>query len=226
MPDVDASGGVAVVVPVMRHGLAEQFMESLLRSSPGLYMQVYAVAHWDDLELAKQWRAAGATIVGSPWTDMVRKVNRGFTSSLEPWVLFVGEDVGFHPGWDTAAMDAADSRFHVVGTNDLGHPKVLAGEHATHMLLRRSYVDAVGGGWGPPGVVMHEGYRHWFADDEIVLAAKQRGAWVAARNCVIEHLHPAWGKAADDDVYRLGASAESEDRAEFDRRFKLYGGAA
>jgi len=72
---------------------------------------------------------------------------------------------------------------------------------------------------------MHEGLFHWFADDEIVCAAKQRGVWVSAPDCVIEHMHPAWGKAQPDEVYALGAQHEAADRAEFERRYARFGSA-
>ena len=154
---------------------------------------------------------------------MPGKVNAGARATHQEWILFVGEDVVFHPGWYDAAMAAAGARFDLVGTNDLGNPRVLAGEHATHFLLRRSYVEQVGAGWDGPQVVMHEGYRHWFADDEIVAAGKQRGAWTPALDCVIEHLHPAFGKGRDDVVYRLGSEAEAVDTALFRTRAAANG---
>lgn len=220
--------GIDIIVPVMRLGMADQFMRSL-NESGAENVVVTAVADEWNTPVEKEWLAAfgrdpEAGVCAAHHTAMPQKVNHGFRETGQPWVLFVGEDVRFHPGWQEAAMRAAGDRFHVVGTNDLGHPRVISGEHATHMLLRRTYVDEFGGGWDEPGVVMHEGYRHWFADDEIVHAAKQRNAWVAAPGCVIEHLHPAWGKAKSDSVYELGASAQAHDTAVFTERLARFGG--
>lgn len=223
------SEGVDILVPVMRRGMARPFMESVEASgAPWIGRLVSACAHRDDEAVQREWLDAGAGVVLCDGTTMPQKVNKGFRATHQAWVLFVGEDVRFHVGWHAAAMAAAQGdRYSVIGTNDLGHPKVLSGEHATHFLLRRSYGDEYGGGWGEPGVVMHEGYRHWFADDEIVRAAKTRNAWAPALDCVIEHLHPAWGKAAHDDVYALGAQAEAHDRALFEQRLaQFYGGTA
>ncbi len=219
--------GVDILVPVMRRGMAGPFMESLARSgAPWIGSLVSACAFREDHSLQREWLDAGAGVVQCDGTTMPQKVNRGYKATRQTWVLFVGEDVRFHTGWHAAAMAAAHGdRFSVIGTNDLGHPKVLAGEHATHFLLRRSYVDEHGAGWDEPGVVMHEGYRHWFVDDEIVTAAKQRDTWTHAADCVIEHMHPAWGKAAHDDVYKLGAQAEAADRAVFEQRAARYGAA-
>jgi len=222
-----ADEGVDILVPVMRPGMARPFMESLEASgAPWIGRLVSACAYRGDEALQREWLDAGAGVVLCDGTTMPVKVNRGYRATHQTWVLFVGEDVRFHTGWHAAAMRAgADARIGVIGTNDLGHPKVMSGEHATHFLLRRSYVDKHGAGWDEPGVVMHEGYRHWFADDEIITAAKQRSAWMPALGCVIEHLHPAWGKAAHDEVYSLGAQAEAHDRALFEQRRARFGGA-
>jgi hypothetical protein len=106
----------------------------------------------------------------------------------------------------------------VVGTNDLGNARVMAGEHATHLLIKREYIDEVGASWDGPGVVCHEGYRHWFVDDEIVSAAKQRNEWGMALASVVEHLHPLWGKSEDDDTYRLGVRYQAADGKLFRKR--------
>jgi hypothetical protein len=66
--------------------------------------------------------------------------------------------------------------------------------------------------------VAHEGYRHWYVDDEIVFAAKQHGVWAMAPLSVVEHLHPMVGKGADDEVYRLGQSHADADGATFEAR--------
>jgi hypothetical protein len=142
------------------------------------------------------------------------------TAAPPPWLLVVGDDVRFHPGWLDQAQAVAGDRLHVIGTNDLSNPRVTSGQHATHVLIRRSYVDDVGASWDGPKVVAHEGYRHWYVDDEIVTAAKQRGVWAMAINSHVEHLHPAWGKGAHDEVYELGMSFAEQDKATFEARLK------
>jgi hypothetical protein len=76
----------------------------------------------------------------------------------------------------------------------------------------------VGASWDGPKVVAHEGYRHNFVDDEIVTAAKQRGVWQMALGSVVEHLHPVFGKAEDDEVYQLGKSCWEADWELFKQR--------
>jgi hypothetical protein len=211
---------------------AEPFMASL-RASTGL-ATAYAICDRADEDAIAAWKQAGAYVLdldnhlsvatGKPFLDrgqpgtFAEKVNIGYRYSDEPWLFLVGSDVRFHPSWLDHAQAVAGDRYHVVGTNDFGNPRVLAGEHATHLLVRRAYVDEHGASWDGPGVVAHEGYAHWFVDDEIVAAAKQRGVWAMALASVVEHLHPAWGKAQMDEVYELGASHAAKDRRRFEQR--------
>jgi hypothetical protein len=211
-----ATEPVAVIVPVLRRpDNAKPFMESL-RASTGL-ADVIAVCSEDEDAIA--WEDAGACIVKTEKVSFAEKVNEGYRRTHEPWVFLVGDDVRFHPGWlDHAQQVAKNTGAQVVGTNDWGNDRVMAGEHATHMLIRRDYIENVGASWDGPGVICHEGYRHWFVDDEIVTAAKQRGVWAPALASVVEHLHPAWGKAETDDTYERGQRWAERDLATFKRR--------
>lgn len=218
-----ATAEVAVVVPVLgRPGNAEPFIRSL-RASTGL-ATVYAVADIEDEETIAAWRSAGADVIikgGRPGErpgTFAEKVNAGYREVGEPWLFVVGDDVRFYPGWLDWAQHAAGDRFHVVGTNDLGNSRVMAGEHATHLLIRRKYVDGMGASLDGPGVVAHEGYRHWYVDDEIVTVAKARGVWAPCLDAVVEHLHPLFAKAPTDETYRLGAEHVAEDKALFEAR--------
>lgn len=216
-----AADETAVIVPVLhRPEHAEPFMRSL-RASTGL-ATAYAVVQEDDHAAAIAWRSAGAFVITVP-DDVVsfaQKVNVGYERSVEPWMFVVGSDVRFRPGWLDHAQHVGETfGAGIVGTNDLGNPAVMAGQHATHFLVRRTYVDELGASWDGPGVLCHEGYRHWYVDNEIVLAARQRGVWAMAIGSIVEHLHSAWGKAANDDVYELGQAASEVDKELFRQRF-------
>lgn len=227
-PDVPAaSQATAVIVPVLgRPGNAAPFVESL-RASGAPLARVYAVADDADTKTADAWLEAGATVLlwgalkdEDAWLPgtFAQKVNLGYSATSEPWLFLTGDDVRFHPGWLDQAQHAAAGGASVIGTNDLHNPRVTAGEHATHLLVRRSYVDDRGASWDGPKVVAHEGYAHWFVDDEVVTAARQRGAWAMAIHSKVEHLHPLWGLAEDDDTYRLGQSHAGADKALFAAR--------
>lgn len=209
----------AVIVPVLgRPQNAAPLMASLLAST-GL-ATVYAVADEEDRDTAQAWRDAGARVVLHPGGGgtFAQKVNHGYRATREPWLFLVGDDVRFEAGWLDQAQAAARDGAHVIGTNDLHNPRVLAGEHATHLLIRRAYVDERGASWDGPGIVCHEGYRHNFVDDEIVTVAKQRGVWAMATHSRVEHLHPAWGGAETDATYELGQESFEDDRTRFEKR--------
>ena len=225
-----ATESTAVIVPVLKRPQnAGPFMQTL-RASTGL-ANVYAIASDDgsdiDQETIAAWIQAGAEVLQG--TDIgvsfASKVNAGYEFTTEPWLFVTGDDVRFHPGWLDHAQAVANTGrgVEVVGTNDLGNPRVLRGEHATHMLIRRSYVDEHGASWDGPKVVCHEGYRHWFVDDEIVTAARQRGVFGFAPASVVEHLHPLWGKGEPDEVYELGQQWQDADRALFLERAAAHG---
>jgi hypothetical protein len=229
-----ATERVDVIVPVLdRPQNAAPFMQSLLAST-GL-ANVWAVVEPEDRTTAKAWAKAGANVIyGSDGLmsyvegqtegvahTFAEKVNLAYRQTEDigaRWLFITGDDVRFRSGWLDQALAAAGDEFDVVGTNDLGNPRVTSGQHATHLLIRRSYVDKVGASWDGPGVVCHEGYRHWFVDDEIVTAAKQRRVWTPCLASVVEHLHPLFGKAESDATYRLGQSTVEADKATFEQR--------
>jgi hypothetical protein len=227
VPEVSpAADPVAVIVPVLgRPGNAAPFMESLAGSGAPL-ARVYAVADIEDRDTCQAWKEAGASVLVTAGGDhpgtFAEKVNIGYRETLEPWLFLTGDDVKFHPGWLDHAQ-AAGAAADVVGTNDLHNPRVTAGDHSPHLLIRRTYIDEQGASWDGPKVVAHEGYRHWFVDDEIVVAAKQRGRWVMAFHAKVEHLHPLWGLAADDATYALGREHVAEDRELFKARLAARG---
>ncbi len=215
-----ATEHTAILVPAMRHTNAQRFMDSL-RASTSL-ATVYAIAAPGEEDAIEAWRAAGAQTIKGSGATFAERMNLGYRMTDEPWVFITGDDVTFRAGWLDHAQAVAGSTYDVVGTNDLGNPRVTSGEHATHLLIRRSYADDHGASWDGPQSICHEGYRHWFVDDEIVLAAKQRNAWAMALGSIVEHHHPLWGKAEDDAVYRLGQSFATEDQERFEERVRKH----
>jgi hypothetical protein len=219
-----ATSRTLVIVPVLhRPANAEPFIRSL-RASTGL-ADVVAVADEDDVLTIAAWQEVGVDVLKGTEHTFAEKVNRAYRERGAAYdALFLcGDDVTFYPGWlDQAQWCAVNADAAVVGTNDLGNPRTMQGEHGTHLLVSRSYVDEVGAGWDGPKVLAHEGYRHWFVDDEIVTAAKQRNVWVSALGSIVEHHHPFWGKAKMDATYQEGSESQKADEALFSARFKEH----
>lgn len=214
-----ATERVDVIIPVLhRPQNVAPLMESLVAST-GLATAWFVCEPDDAIEQAEVIRHGGKVLT-FPGT-FAQKVNHAFAQTDAPWVMLCGDDVRFRAGWLDHAQDVA-RRYgaQVVGTNDAANPRVMRGEHATHPLIRRDYIAEQGASWDGPGVVCHEGYRHWFVDDEICTVAKQRGVFQAAMASQVEHLHPMVGKAPNDDIYELGASEAAQDRKLFEARLK------
>jgi hypothetical protein len=216
-----ATERVDVIVPVLhRPHNVEPFMTSLVAST-GLATAWWVCEEGDEEEIAEVFRCGGQVLSSPECHTFAEKVNLAHTLTGAPWLLLVGDDVRFWPAWLDHAQDVARRyKAQVVGTNDLGNPGVMRGEHATHPMIRRSYIDELGASWDGPGIVCHE-YHHWCVDDEIVTAAKQRGVFQPAMASVVEHIHPYFKRAEMDEVYEAGEKHAVEDMAEFERRAKV-----
>lgn len=221
---------VDVLVPVLdRPRRARPFMDSLRATVPDGDVAVIALPPARDRRSIRTWQRAGAVVApypGYPGT-FAEKANYGYRWAAEgrtpaPWLLLVGDDVAFHPGWLHAALDAAEATgASVVGTNDLGERD--DGEQAVHPLIRRSYIADLGASWDGPGVVCHEGYRHNFTDAELAHVARDRKVWAPAPRSVIEHMHWRFDRSGLDSTYELGASSLPEDAALYAERAERYG---
>lgn len=214
-----ATEPVDVIIPVLHRPQNVQPLMESLRASTGLATAWFVCESDDEEQQAEVIRCGGEVLSATDCHTFAEKVNFAYGATSAPWVLLVGDDVRFRPSWLDAALDVA-RRYHsdVVGTNDLCNERVMRGEHATHPLIRRSYIDEQGASWDGPGVTCHEGYHHWFVDDEIVTVAKQRLTFQAAMASQVEHLHPITGRVAIDEVYELGSAHVKEDKALFAAR--------
>ena len=155
--------------------------------------------------------------------DYAKKINRAVEVTSAPFLFLGADDLRFHPGWLPAALvHFDDPAVGVVGTQDLAPTeRSRSGQHSTHSLVRRSYVERFGT-IDEPGKVLHEGYWHEFVDDELVGTAKARGAWRFAHRSVVEHLHPSWGKAEFDRLYREQDRRMAVSRRLYQQRRRLW----
>ena len=165
---------------------------------------VFICTEGDNLVIDKVLNAAEVTLIVMPKCergDYAKKINAGYHQTTEPLIFMGATDLNFHSGWYEAAKSKLSNQIHVVGTNDLGNPEVLKGNHSTHSLVTREYADTQGTIEGP-GALLYEGYWHEYVDDEFVSTAKYRDAFAMAMDSVVEHMHPWFGKAAWDRQYR------------------------
>lgn len=215
----------AILVPVLRRPQnVRPTIERFAEATPEPHRILFLATAGDSAEI-DEIRSAGADVVEVPPNrrgDYARKINTGYRETLEPFLFLGADDLAPRPGWLSAALARfEDPSIGVVGTQDLGNARVIAGLHATHSVVRRTYVDQYGT-IDERGKVLHEGYPHEFVDDEFVATAQHRGAFVFEPTSIVEHLHPLWGKAPTDDLYNAHAARMRAGRTLFARRRRLW----
>lgn len=220
MPDSQA---IAVLIPVLtRPENVAPLVESFNETNDGSATLYFVCDPNDTVEIDAVHATGAKFLISDHGKTFAQKINSGFEQTLEPWVFLCGDDVRFREGWIQAARKLSD-RFDVIGTNDhpegRGNPRVSAGAHSDHLFVRRSYVDTYGGSLA--GQVLHEGYRHFYCDVELVELAKARKVWTPCLESLVEHMHPDLGKSEVDDVYREGWSAKDDDAKEWKKRAPL-----
>ena len=208
---------VDVIVPLMRPQLLEKLVASIDDDRANVIV-VHDIDHPPNLTVLALWETVAT---GKPSTSYAEKVNLAIEKSTADWVLVVGDDVEFTPGWFDAA--AEQSRwFDVVGTNDsepgrIRNPQVAAGRHADHAFFRRSYIDDAGASLDGPGVLMPTAYTHWYVDREVIQLALARKVYGHAEECRIVHHHPGYQGDEDarksDPVYMAALNASDADNA-------------
>ena len=125
--------------------------------------------------------------------DYAIKINAGYRNSNEPLIFLGATDLKFHVNWLENAEQYITDQIQVVGTNDLGNPDVLRGNHSTHSLLTRKYADDFGT-IDESNKILCEEYVHEYVDNEFCETAKHRNAWAMAMDSIVEHMHPAFRK--------------------------------
>lgn len=213
---------IALIVPVLGRPDRAEVVSQSIRDATTVDHRVVFVCSPDDRAEIDACEATGHTVLVTPWRrgrgDWARKINLGYQHTDDPYLLLGADDLRFWPDWDTWAIRTAErTGAGVIGTNDLGNPRVKSGRLSTHPVVTRAYADEHGTIDGP-GQVVTERYRHNFVDVELTETAMARNAWAFERRSIVEHLHPHWGKGDDDATYRLGEEGFQADAALFRQR--------
>jgi glycosyltransferase involved in cell wall biosynthesis len=207
---------VDVIVPMMREANRQRFQDSFTATNDGAAHLIIGQSEVDD----------------SPRRSYSQNVNECLSRSHADWVLVVGDDCEFRPGWLEAARELSD-RYDVIGTNDsepgrVRNPLVANGSHADHFFVRRSYIDDEGASLDGPGVLAPECYRHWYTDREIIELAKARGVFAPCLDSVIVHHHPGYDgdEAAReaDPIYMAAVTESDADHKTWMRRAPIVAG--
>lgn len=212
---------IDLLIPVLgRPQNAQPLVDSIEANTKVPHRITFLVSPDDADEISAIYKT-GKPYIRSPDPRYAPKINLGAKLTKGEFVFLGADDLRFHPGWDVAALAAyEDTGKPVIGTNDLGNATVMAGKHATHSLVHRSYVEQ--GTADEPGVLLHEGYQHNWVDTEFVGTAQKRGVFVFASESHVEHLHPFWHKGTDDAIYEKGRQHYRVDRRLYQKRRRLW----
>lgn len=219
---MDAADLVILVPMLGRPHRVRPLLGSIEEATPGA--RVLWLLSEGDHKVRQAVGEVGGEILSLPFRpvgDYAHKINTGYRHTTEPLMFLAADDLRFHPGWFQAACAKLTPGISVVGTNDLGSPRVVRGEHSTHSMVTREYADRYGT-IDQPGAILHEGYAHEFVDDEFVETAKYRRAWAFAVDAKVEHLHPNWGKTSPDRLYAQQQARMRYGRPIYQRRRKLW----
>lgn len=214
--------GVAILIPVLRRPhRVRPLLANIEQATPEAHTVLFVADadDWDELAALDHEHANYITTAARP-PNYPAKMNQALKATSEPFVFLAADDLQFHYGWLTTALRYMSSNVGVVGTDDGGvNKRVASGQHATHMLVRRAYVDEYGATFdATPGVLCHEGYGHCYVDDELIGTAQARNTYAHASDSIVEHLHPFADKSKVDSVYRLGRRSIPNDKALFYER--------
>lgn len=190
---------LVVVVPTLgRPQAIEPLVTAFRQQTPPTYRMLFVVdpddgPTWEALEEFSGTEVEALERGGS----YPEKINAGIEASEEPVILAGADDIRPHYQWFERACTRFSDKIGFVSLNDLGNPAVMAGDYATLPLVARWYVHEV-------ETLYHEGYQHIGCDVDASRIARARGAFAYAEDAVMEHMHPAWGKAEVDETYEIG----------------------
>lgn len=223
-----------LIIPVLRRPHRAQLVaDSIAAATPEPHRVLFVANKGDGPEIAA-CAATGHEVLIMPYPhhpsawrrnpgDWAKKINAAYRHTADETFLFLGaDDLAFRPGWLAAVLRVADETgCGVIGTQDLGNPRVIAGTHSTHPVIARWYADEFGTAERPREVLC-EVYPHEYTDDELVETAKARGSWAFADDAVVEHLHYVWDKAPRDELYAEMRSRMAHGRKLYQRRRHLW----
>lgn len=212
---------IDILVPVRSRPANVVPLLASIKAATTIPYRVVFLVHPEDADELYALFKAGATYVRSPEHGYAPKINLGVKLSKAEYVFLAADDLSFHPLWDVLAINEfQQTQKPVIGTNDLGNPSVIAGLHATHSLVHRSYFPR--GTIDDSDKLLHEGYAHNWVDTEFVATAKKRDSFTFCAESVVEHLHPFWQKSADDPIYEMGRQGYRQDHRLFQKRRRLW----
>lgn len=131
----------------------------------------------------------------------VNATNAGFWAATSDWIVIGQDDFTWHDDWlEKVFKRQEETGAFVVGFND-GYEGNRP-EHSVAWLIYRPYAMSTGLCIGFPNVAFNPHYKKNFSDNELCETARYQKVWAYAKDALLEHLHPSFGKSSDDSTYQ------------------------
>lgn len=214
---------LAILIPTVHRPEKLQNILDNAHEATTVAHQVYFIAEVTDeptKQALKDLDGGHVAVIGE-FGSCAKAINAGFQASCEPFAFTGNDDLRFHTGWDTAAIDELEQTgLAACGTND-GN-----GRMTCFAMVRRSYIDQHSGVFDQPGTLYHP-YESQYVDTEFADYMKARGQWTESEASLTEHLHWEFGKAdASHPNYQKARATCSTDEATYRARRPLWEQAA
>lgn len=208
---------LAILIPVLgRPHRVEPLLASIAAATDIPHRVIFAAS---DQPTIKELDRLGAWYIQDEGDSWAIRINRLYKEVNEPYLFLAADDVAYRWGWFQAAMRRMDMIFGggVVFVADLYNSA------GTLALVSRNYIETLGSCFDGPGIVVHEGYRHAYVDDELRETARFHGRYGYAEDSVVEHLHAGAGKAPWDATYAIGNASMTQGLELYRSRSHLWG---
>jgi glycosyltransferase involved in cell wall biosynthesis len=212
---------IDIIIPTLGrpHRIAE-VVDNITKATSAAHRIVFVCEAHDADSIAAVKALDLEPVLNSRTRNYQGAVNTAYHATDGEWLFCGADDLNFRPWWHAECLQETG---RVIGTNDLYNAYVLKGWHSTHSLVRRSYLDELGGVVDEgPGSFLAECFDHNFCDTEFIATAKMRGEFRPCLSAIVEHLHPAAGKAEIDATYQRSMAEFDRDARMFDMRKSLW----
>ncbi len=212
---------IGVYIPTLgRPGALAGVIKNLAASAPRrLYALTFIVEPFDKASLKECKRLRADVIVNPYEATYSNAIQAAFEQRPTEFFLNGNDDFDFRPGWAEAVLaHFIDPSVMVVGVDD-GFP--FRGVATIHV-VRRTYIEEVGGVIDmPPGRVYFP-YEHNYIDPEFWATAERRGVTDWALEAQVRHVHgPSLGLSYDA-TYEKGQESALRDGALYASRQHLW----
>jgi len=214
----------AIFIPTYRRAdRLAQVRENALQSAPDQVNVYFIIERTDEASHAVLASLRANIIFNKGKPNYADAINTAYHHTDEPYFFCGADDLDFRPGWLAIAMTKMVDPIRVVGTNDLHNGEVLAGEHATHYLIDRRYIQEESGVADQPDTVLSNGYFHNWTDREFIALAQKRGRFAPCLESIVEHRHWGWGLNVKDATYEKQDGHWDEDARLYNERRAVFG---